>query len=47
MRIGKRVRLENRVGIRPWFRRRPVKIGSARLYCLGPIGLFIYAKEKR
>lgn len=31
--------------IRPFVRWKPIKIGSTRLYCYGPLGLFIKRKK--
>lgn len=39
---GRRISLAYRgFKIRPFVRRRAIRIGSTRLYCLGPLGLFV------
>lgn len=41
---GRRISLAYRgFKIRPFVRRKPIRIGSTRLFCLGPLGLFVRA----
>lgn len=45
---GERISLAYRgFKIRPFIRRKPINIGSTKLYCFGPLGLFIKTKTKR
>lgn len=43
---GKRIMLAYRgFNIPPFIRWKPINIGSTRLYCIGPLGLFVKRKQ--